>query len=245
MLDFPLYWTLPGAIKGLSAPADLIRRYENLRGHALNRGELGRFLVTFLDNHDQVGQGDKKRFATGAHDAQVIAGIGYLLCALGASCIYYGTEQGFAGHGQNDKFIREPMFDLLDQEQNYLNPDATIYQEIVKIAHVCRTTEALRFGRMYFRQISGNGHDFGFPQGHPCTLAFSRILAYQEVLVAYNTSTTESRKDYVVVDSVLHQKGDRMNFLYGEGEFVTVQSHPDTSLFVQLELAPMQFVILQ
>jgi hypothetical protein len=36
-----------------------------------------------------------------------------------------------------------------------------------------------------------------------------------------------------------------MKFLYGEGEFVTVQRLPDSSSFVQLELAPMQFVILR
>jgi glycosidase len=245
VLDFPLYWTLPGAIKGLSSPVDLINRYENLRGHALSRGELGRYFVTFLDNHDQVGQDDKWRFAAGAPDAQVIAGIGYLQCALGASCIYYGTEQGFAGHGHGDEFIREPMFDLQDQERNYLNPACNIYQEIAKIAHINQQTEALRFGRMYFRQTSGNGRDFGLPQEHPCTLAFSRILAYQEVLVAYNTSTTESRKDYVIVDNTLHQKGETMKFLYGKEGFVTIQSNPDSSLSVRLELAPMQFVILQ
>jgi alpha-amylase len=98
---------------------------------------------------------------------------------------------------------------------------------------------------MYFRPISGNGLDFGLPQGQPCTLAFSRILAYQEVLVAYNTSPTESRKDYVIVDNILHQQGGTMKFLYGKEGFVTVQRHPVSSLFVQLELAPMQFVILQ
>jgi len=245
VLDFPLYWTLPGAIKGLGSPSSLIGRYEDLRGHALSRGELGRYFVTFLDNHDQVGQDDKMRFATGAPDAQVIAGIGFLLCALGAACIYYGTEQGCSGHGHDDKFIREPLFDLQDQGRDYLNPNCSLYQEIARIASVRRQMEPLRFGRMYFREISGNGRDFGLPQGQPCTLAFSRILADQEVLVAYNTSPTESRKDFVIVDSTLHQRGDRMKILYGKGEFVTVQSHPDSSLFVQLELAPMQFVILQ
>jgi alpha-amylase len=206
---------------------------------------VGRYFVTFLDNHDQVGQDEKWRFAAGAPDAQVIAGVGYLQCALGASCIYYGTEQGFSGHGRGDQFIREPMFDLEHHEQNYLNPQCAIYQELAKIACINQQLEALRFGRMYFRQISGNGCDFGLPQGHPCTLAFSRILAYQEVLVAYNTSPTESRKEYVIVDNTLHQKGGMMKFLYGKEGFVTVQSHPDSSLFVQLELAPMQFVILQ
>jgi hypothetical protein len=39
-----------------------------------------------------------------------------------------------------------------------------------------------------------------------------------------------------------------MKFLYGKEGFVTVQSPPDPgnpSLFIQLELAPMQFVILR
>jgi alpha-amylase len=120
-----------------------------------------------------------------------------------------------------------------------------MYQEIAEIARINQQLEALRFGRMYWRQISGNGRDFGLPQGHPCTLAFSRILAYQEVLVAYNTSPTESRKEYVIVDNTLHQEGETMQFLYGKEGGVTVQSHPDSSLCVQLELAPMQFVIVQ
>ena len=245
VLDFPLYWTLPGAIKGLISPVALINRYERLKSHVLSRGEVGRYFVTFLDNHDQIGQDEKWRFAAGAPDAQVIAGVGYLQCAIGASCIYYRTEQGFSGHGRGDQFIREPMFDLQDHEQNYLNPACAIYQELAEIARINQQLEALRFGRMYFRQISENGRDFGLPQGHPCTLAFSRILAYQEVLVAYNTSPTGSRTDYVIVDNTLHQKGGMMKFLYGKEGCVTVQSHPDSSLFVQLELAPMQFVILQ
>ena len=105
------------------------------------------------------------------------------------------------------------MFDLDTPERNSLNHGCTIYQEIAKIAHINQQIEALRFGRMYFRPISGNGRDFGLPQGQPCTLAFSRILAYQEVLVAYNTSPTESRKDYVIVDNTLHQQGETMKFL--------------------------------
>jgi hypothetical protein len=140
------------------------------------------------------------------------------------------------------------MFDLQEQQRNFLNPACNIYQEIARIARIRQRLEALRFGRMYCRQISGNGRDFGFPQGQPCTLAFSRILAYQEVLVAYNTSTTESRHDYVIVDSTLHHKGETMKFLYGQEGGVTIQSHPDpgnSSVCVQLELAPMQFVIVQ
>jgi len=62
VLDFPLSFVLPSAIKGFGSPRDIINRYEALRDHALNRGELGRYFVTFVDNHDQVGQDPKRRF---------------------------------------------------------------------------------------------------------------------------------------------------------------------------------------
>jgi hypothetical protein len=105
----------------------------------------------------------------------------------------------------------------------------------------------LKFGRIYFREISGNGRDFGLPQGQPCTLAFSRILGFQEILIAYNTSKITSRTDFVIVDSALHADGDKLKFLYGGSGDVTVESHPDPqnpSLFVKLSLEPMQFAIL-
>ena len=250
VLDFPLYWTLPGAIKGFnsSSPIDLINRYEAQRQRALSRGELGRYLVTFVDNHDQIGQDFKRRFAADTPDAQVIAGIGYLLCALGTPCIYYGTEQGLSGKGNGDEFIRESLFDLNDPTVNYLNQSCKIYEAIGQIAKLYQQIEALRFGRMYFREISGNGRDFGLPQGQPCTLAFSRILAGQEVLIAYNTSAIATRQDFVIIDGDLHKAGDSLRFLYGKAGTVSIQSHPNPdirSLFVQLELEPNQFVILQ
>lgn len=247
VLDFPLYWTLPNTIKGITSPTALINRYEALRGHALTRGELGRYLVTFVDNHDQIGQDYKRRFAADTPDRQVIAGIGYLLCAMGTPCIYYGTEQGFSGQGNGDEFIREAMFNLDDSTKNHLNQNCNIYQEIAKIAQLFKTREALRFGRMYFREISGNERDFGLPQSQSCTLAFSRILANEEVLIAYNTSTTQ-RQDFVIVDSSIQKSGATMKFLYGKEGNVTVQKHSDSansSLYVQLDLEPMQFVILQ
>jgi alpha-amylase len=72
VLDFPLYWVLPSVLKGFERPPALVSRYEALRERALSRGELGHYLVTFVDNHDQIGQDWKQRFASGAHDEQVI-----------------------------------------------------------------------------------------------------------------------------------------------------------------------------
>ncbi len=248
VLDFPLYWVLPSVIKGFRSPMDLIARNESLRERALSRGELGRYLVTFVDNHDQIGQNYKRRFAAGSCDRQVVAGVGYLICALGTPCIYYGTEQGLSGEGPGDESIREPLFDLDDASRDYLNRDSLIYREISAIAAVNRAEHAIRFGRMYFREVSGDGRSFGYPQSHPCTLAFSRVLAHEEVLVVYNTSTTEKRSDFVMVDSTLHKAGGRMRCLYGNHPSLEINAHADSgngSLFVRVELEPMQFAIFK
>lgn len=217
VLDFPLYFALPGVLKGFAAPAALKARYDALNDGALTRGELGRYLVTFLDNHDGVGLDPKRRFGAGAPDDQIIAGVGYLLTAIGTPCLYYGTEQGFDGVGSEDALIREAMFDLNDAGATRLNPQCRIYREIAKIAAQFRACPELRFGRIYFREISGNGEDFGAPLGQPCTLAFSRLLAGSEVLVVYNTSSTDNRSDFVIVDRNIQAGRAAMQVLYRTG----------------------------
>ncbi|MGO9119814.1 MAG: alpha-amylase family glycosyl hydrolase [Desulfomonilaceae bacterium] len=242
VLDFRLAGDLPWVTKGFHQPQTLFDRLEAQRDRALNRGEIGRYLITFADNHDSFWQ-PSGRIANGAPDDQVIATIGYLLCALGTPCIYYGTEQGFEGQG-GDVQMREAMFDKDRPGENLLNRDCGIYKGIAEIASVMRSNEALRFGRMYFRQISGDGIHFGFPYGQDYTLAFSRILYGREVLVAYNLSD-QARKDCVIVDSSIHRAGHKMRFLYGRSDTSEVRSAPDGSLFVQLDLGGRQFVILE
>ncbi|HEY4052027.1 MAG TPA: alpha-amylase family glycosyl hydrolase [Acidobacteriaceae bacterium] len=219
-----------------------------LNNGALTRGELGRFLVTFIDNHDNVDQnGHKRRFGADAPEEQVIAGIGYLLTAIGTACIYYGTEQGFSGQGNGDIFIRECMFDLGNAGRTFLNPSCRIYTEIAKIAVQFNANPELRFGRIYFRQISGDGTHFGDPQGNPCTLAFSRILAGFEVLIAYNTSTTAPRNDWVIIDASIQGRGNVTVLYSSAGKTgATVPVHTGSfGAAVQLALGPMEFVILK
>jgi glycosidase len=241
VLDFRLAYQLQWVIKGLASPQALFDRLDAQRNRALNRGEIGRYLVAFADNHDSFWH-SAGRIANGAPDEQVIAVIGYLLCALGTACIYYGTEQGFSGKG-SDNAMREAMFDKAHPGTNLLNPDCTIYRQIAQIAAIQRNDAALRFGRMYFRQISGDGVHFGLPFGNSYTLAFSRILYPSETLIAYNVSDAR-RADCVAVDASLHQPGDMMRFLYGAPGAVPVQRAPDGTLYVNLDLAPYQFVIL-
>ena len=232
---------LRDVIKGFQGPETLFNRIEAQRDRALNRGELGRYLVTFVDNHDSFWQ-PSGRFANGAPDAQVVGAIGFLICALGTPCIYYGTEQGFSGHG-GDVQMREAMFDSATGGRNVLNPSCGVYQQIAQIAGVMRTTEELRFGRMYYRQISGDAIHFGFPYGSTYTLAFSRMLYGSEILVAYNISAT-ARNDSLTVDADLHAPGTNMTYLYGGSGTVPVSNAPDGTRFITLSLAPYQFVIL-
>jgi len=232
---------LRDVLKGFQGPQTLFDRLEAQRERALNRGEIGRYLVTFVDNHDSFWQ-PGGRFANGAPDEQVIAAIGYLLSSLGTACIYYGTEQGFSGSG-GDNQMREAMFDKATPGRNLLNTSCNIYKEIAKIAEVMRSNETLRFGRMYFRQISGDGEHFGFPFGFTYTLAFSRILYPDEILVAYNVAGS-NRDDRVVVDAGLHPDGSTMRFLYGGTGTVPVQTASNGTRFVKLNLAAHQFVIL-
>ncbi len=244
VLDFPLYWVLPGVLRGTDPPSNLINRYDALRERALSRGELGRYLVSFIDNHDQIGQNWKRRFAAGLTDAQVVAAAGYLLCALGTACLYYGTEQGLSGEGPSDEFIREAMFDIDDPGRDALNRECGIYRGIAAIARVHSRSPALRFGRMYFRETSRDGAPFALPSSQPCTLAFSRILADEEVLVAYNTSSSEARRESVIVDAGLNAPGQTLRLLYGGEGGVAVKATADGARFVDLDLAPTQFAIL-
>jgi len=241
-LDFRLAFSLRYVLQGRADPGALFSRLDAQRNRALNRGEMGRYLVTFVDNHDGFWQPDG-RIGHTADDKQVVASIGYLLCALGTPCIYYGTEQGFSGFG-SDNAMREAMFDRNVGGASLLNTENVIYRGISAVAKVMRANEPLRFGRMYFRQISGDGERFGFPYGNSYTLAFSRVLYAQEILVAYNVSG-EPRSDYIVIDGSLHQPGDRLKFLLGNDRDVVVRRAADGTINVQLPLAPHEFVVLK
>jgi alpha-amylase len=231
---------LRDVLTGSKDPRTLFNRLQAQRDRALNRGEIGRYLVTFVDNHDSFWQ-PTGRFPAHADDDQVIASIGFLLCVLGTPCLYYGDEQGLTG-GAGDNQMRQALFDTT-ADRSLLNRDCRIYREIAGIAAVMRTQPPLRFGRMYYRQISADGVHFGFPYGSTYTLAFSRILYPTEILVAYNVAG-QSRQDSVVVDSILHPAGSTLSYLYGGTGAVPVQSAPDGTRFVRLDLAPHQFVIL-
>ena len=248
VLDFQLYFILEGVIKGKDSPGNLIRRYEELQKNALDRGEYGEYLVTFIDNHDQIGDAVKNRFGYDASPRQIIAGIAFLLCALGTPCIYYGTEQGLNGCGKGDKYIRECLFDPDDKTTNLLNQKSEIYTAIATIAKFRSESNVLRFGRMFIREISGDGKQFHLPECNKCTLAFSRVLYNQEVVFVYNTSASDAKEEYILIDRQLNGGKKWLTPVYGCKSNVEIHHSEDPANpvnYIKLYLMPMQLVILK
>jgi glycosidase len=249
VLDFPLYAHLDEVIKGREAPAALWERYGSFKKYYRNFGEAGRYYVTFLDNHDQTHR-PWRRFQHQANDDRLgVMGVGYLLCNLGIPCIYYGTEQGFDGGGDDsDVHIRENMFGgdwgAFDTTgAHFFNTDHPIYRGIARVARIRPTQPAMRYGRQYFREISGNGKDFGYPTTGRATLAFSCVLDTDEVVAALNLDT-EPRQDWVWVDPKLSGVGRTMVDLLGGREY-KVEDRGSGVAAVRLPLEPRTMVLLK
>lgn len=243
VLDFRLHHTLPDVILGKASPERLIERYEALRQHAVHRGEFGEFLVTFIDNHDQVGQVTKHRFGKDANDDQIIAGVGFLLCALGTPCIYYGTEQGFDGSGEGDWNVREAMFNMNDEKTNCLNKESRLYKTIAQLAELRRKKPALKFGRMYARPTSTDGIRFHLPECKECLLAFSRLLYDDEIIMVYNSSAKRVKTEYIQVES---NGSTGYRFLFGDVGDVKIESTDSNGIdYIKITIKPQQFVLLE
>jgi len=212
-LDYPLFNNLKPAIKGFAAPSAVVGMYQNRKNVEAqvlsSHGDATRFFVTFLDNHDVK---ERIRYVdptnTTKFDNQVTLGLACLYCLPGIPCLYYGTEQGLHGAG-SDPAVREALWGGPGFDEG-----SDFYHHIQQIAAVRSEQSALRYGRFYFRPLSGDGVTFGvsgFPQG---VIAFSRILNDQEVVVAANTSLTQPQQLDIIVEIMLSANGDAFNVLY-------------------------------
>ena len=113
--------TLNGVAKGLVHPSVYFDGFDPGLAVMGSHRNLGNRHISILDDHDHVF-GDKLRFTSeAASDHQVVAGVALQLFTLGIPCIYYGTEQSFAGPesserkwlpewGSSDRYLRETMF---------------------------------------------------------------------------------------------------------------------------------------
>ncbi|WP_094227683.1 alpha-amylase family glycosyl hydrolase [Methanolobus psychrotolerans] len=247
-LDFPLYFVLEDVIKGFSNPVALRERYEAFRNLYTDHGEAGRYFVTFVDNHDQMIRPYRRFMHGNAFPQQAVLAIAYLLTSQGIPCIYYGTEQGFNGGGEDDAYIRECMFGgswgaFGTTCHHFFDPWHPVYSGIAEVAKIRRTEPVLRYGRQYFREISGDGIDFSFPCTGKSTLAYSRILDTSEILVTLNLDS-EPRDDYVAIDGNLNISGQRMVDLLNPENEVFVE-HFGSRKVVKVPLDPHGICILK
>ena len=213
-------------VKGYRNPSDYFVLFRNSllvqkESHVWFKNKI----VTLFDDHDQVRKGQyKARFcADDVGKKLLLNALALNATTLGIPCIYYGTEQGFDGAGDNDRYIRESMFGgtfgaFRSCDRHFFDEDTPVYRELAKILAIRQEKMVLRRGRQYLREISGDGQHFGFPHmigGElRSVVAWSRIFNDQEMLVAMNTDPDQPRTAWVIVDHDLHIVGDRLQCLY-------------------------------
>lgn len=128
-------------------------------------------LVNFMDNHDVP------RFLFDKPEpAALKAALVHLITMDGIPCIYYGTEQGFAGG--NDPANREPLWTT-----GYAT-DGDVFQHIAGLTRVRRAYAPLRRGDFQVRWVSdriGTEEDAHL-------VAFERQFEGDSALVVINTA---------------------------------------------------------
>jgi glycosidase len=183
-------------------------------------------VVTLFDDHDQVRKGGHKaRFCAGEPRWRklLLNVLAVNIATLGIPCIYYGTEQGFDGAGDSDRYLRETMFGgafgaFRTKDRHFFDEQSSVYRELARILAVRREKIALRRGRQYLREISGDGFNFGLPRmiggEMRSVVAWSRLFDDQELLLAINTDPDQERAAWCRVQAELYQPGEPLRCIY-------------------------------
>jgi glycosidase len=221
-------------------------------------------ILTMLDDHDQIWKGNsKERFcAYNPGPALLPAALALNLCTLGIPCIYYGSEQLFDGKGgpdgpwPADQFIRETMFGsqfgaFRTKGVQFFNQDSVGYQAVKEVAKLRKAEIALRKGRQYLREISGDGKNFGYPTAWngsmKSVVAWSRVFDGEEIVCALCTDDQNEHTAYVTLDAGIQAVGKQVTFLYPaewKGVQPIVEDHSGRKV-VLLTVPPAGFVIFK
>ncbi|HJT55509.1 MAG TPA: alpha-amylase family glycosyl hydrolase, partial [Ktedonobacteraceae bacterium] len=207
-LDYPLFYKLPQVCKGELAPSEVVGMYEYRKQveHAIlsTHGDATNYFVTFLDNHDQTHRFYYRPADNpDQYDDQVTLAMACLFSLQGIPCVYYGTEQGLHGSGDVPEAVREALWG----KPEAFDTGSPFYAAIQNIALVRAIQPALRYGRQYFRPLSGDDTVFRVSTLAPGVLAFSRLLSDQEVIIAANTDTQETFTLAIIVDGTINTAG--------------------------------------
>jgi hypothetical protein len=115
--------------------------------------------------------------------------------------------------GNADLSANESTREALWGKPNAFDPSGTVFEQIRALAALRDAEPPLRYGRLYFREISRNGQDFGQSSGPGGIVAFSRILVDREVLVAANTGS-QPFAGAVILDRDIHASAHQMTVAF-------------------------------
>lgn len=160
--DYPLYYAIDEVFAkggGCYKLRDILNQ-DSLYPHP-NR------LLTFVDNHDQMRFLGRAGYNTGS----LKLALTFMMTLRGIPCIYYGTEQGYAGMGSVDHQNRENLRDW--------NQYHDIYLFIKKLASIRKGHSALYQGKYYEMWVDNQAFSYLMKDGR------------DEVITILNNGNTE------------------------------------------------------
>jgi glycosidase len=216
-------------VKGVVEPNEYFGLFRNSRLD--DHGDFawfGQNVVTMLDDHDQVRNGNQEHRFCGMEDFRdlVFNALAVNLTTPGIPCIYYGTEQAFDSGGQpnsNDRVLRENMFGggfggKCSRGVHFFDEDAPLFNAVSKLTQLRRSVIALRRGRQYMHEVSGDGVHFGPPAklgDRLLTLiTWSRVMADHELLLVFNTDESDKHTMYSTLNPNLRREGEEVRLLF-------------------------------
>jgi len=216
-------------------------------------GDASAFFVTFVDNHDRHQRLRHPR----SPDAEVRLALALLYVLPGIPCLYYGDEQDLKGTSNDDgsptlntfESVREALWGKFGSGTAFPENGGT-YNMLKALIQLRSRVAPLRYGRHYFRQVSGDGQNFGFSMDKGGIFAMSRILVDQEVLVVCTPNPFQGWTGWVEVDADLtpNLAEWKVTFSTLDGGFnvqtTTVSSNPKRCA-VRVTLRSNELIVLQ
>lgn len=171
-------------------------------------------LITLYDDHDQISKGyHKARFAHLAQSTeQQFTPLFLLLTTMGIPSIYYGSEQGFDGWGEDDDFIRECMFGgkfgpFRSTENHFFVENGYVFKNTAKLLAI-RKKYCGQNDKQELLKISGNNTNFGYPQmiggSIKSVVPWIRHTLHGSLLCLFNTDPFEQRAAYIQMPQKVH-----------------------------------------
>ena len=243
LLDFPLHFVLEAVIKGKEPFKYLKKRFKSKERYKLGAPHRRYDLVTFLDNHDQVGAVLKKRIGAEMSEKELLAALAILFFLPGIPCMYYGTEQHLRGAGTTDGCIREPMFSS-DGRFSLLNPRKWLYGEIARLCEARKNAGVFGLPELFFNEQFEDAECLRKVPGEEKMLVFSRLSPDEQLVLLFNQQNIPKTIYVKILRPLI-----RADFVYSienpHVELVNSMPESRSSGLIKALLAPGELVIIK